>query len=356
MNNDDSLAKIANNFTGKDIVSLDQFDTSSIETVLKTTQTVSKQLQKGKVFDVLKGTISTLIFFEPSSRTFSSFAAAIKRLGGGTIEYQNPMQTSSAVKGETLEDAIRVFEAYSDLIVMRHPEVGAARRAAAAAKITPIMNAGDGPGEHPTQAMLDMYTIYEKFGRLDNLNILFGGDILYGRTVHSLMKGLAMFPNNTVYLLSPKQLKISDEYKKEFMSSRHTEQSEASRWNVNKQRDPSTPLRSAQDDRRHGLKIVEIESETDMPKDADVWYWTRVQKERFKDLKEYEKIKNAFIITPELLKKKGNKDMIILHPLPRVGEIDVRVDTDPRAWYLPRQVKNGMYVRMALVGLVLGKI
>lgn len=315
---------INNDFKGKDILSLQQFDTSSIDTILKTSQEISNELKKGNVYDILKGTISSLLFFEPSSRTFSSFAAAIKRLGGQTVEYQNMMQTSSAVKGETLEDTIRVFEAYSDLIIMRHPEVGSAHKAAEAAIFSPIMNAGDGAGEHPTQALLDMYTIYEKFGTLSGLKILIGGDLLYGRTVHSLLKGLSLFPNNTVYLLSPLQLRLPSDFFKEMS--------------------------------RKGITLVEIAHEDDIPKDCQVWYWTRVQKERFDDISEYEKVKNTFIITPELLDVKGNSDMIVMHPLPRVGEIDIRVDADPRAWYLPQQVKNGMFVRMALAGLVLGKI
>lgn len=315
---------INNSFAGKDILSLDQFDAPSIQTILKVTENISSELKKGKVYDVLKGTVTTLLFYEPSSRTFSSFASAIKRLGGATVDHQNPLQTSSAVKGETLEDTIRVFEAYSDLIVMRHPEIGSAQKAADAALFVPIMNAGDGIGEHPTQALLDLYTIYEKYGRLDNLKILIGGDLLNGRTVHSLLKGLSLFPNNTIYLLSPTQLRIPSDFFGELQ--------------------------------KRGLNLYEIAHEEDIPQDCHVWYWTRVQKERFQDLAEYERVKHSFIITPELLDRRGNKDMIILHPLPRVGEIDVRVDSDERAWYLPHQVKNGMYVRMALAGLVLGKI
>ena len=319
-----TIQSINNSFKGKDILSLSQFDTTSINTVITATDDIVNQLNKGKILENLKGTVSTLLFFEPSSRTFSSFAAAIKRMGGQTIEYQNPLQTSSAVKGETLEDTIRVFEAYSDLIVIRHPEVGAPAKAAEAASFVPVMNAGDGAGEHPTQALLDLYTIHQKFGRLDNLKILMGGDLLYGRTIHSLLKGLSLYKNNTIYLLSPSQLCIPTAFLEEL--------------------------------RVKGLNLVEIEHEEEIPHDCQVWYWTRVQKERFSDLADYDKVKNKFIITPELLDACGNDDMIIMHPLPRVGEIDVRVDTDPRAWYLPQQVKNGMYVRMALAGLVLGKI
>lgn len=323
MANQFSLEAINDHFLGKDIVSLHQFDQKSIQTVIDQAKKISKDLAEGKVFQELNGKIATLLFFEPSSRTFSSFAAAFKRLGGDTIDHQNPMQTSSAVKGETLEDSIKVFEAYSDIIIMRHAEKGAALRAAQAARHIPVINAGDGIGEHPTQALLDMYTIYEKFGRLDGLKILMAGDMLNGRTVHSLLKALSYFPDNTVYLLSPENLRLGPDFLMEIKKS--------------------------------GLTIQEISHEEEIPQDCHVWYWTRVQKERFTDLAEYERLKTSFIITPDLLERRGNDQMIILHPLPRVGEIDPRVDEDPRAWYLTHQVKNGMYVRMALCGLVLGK-
>lgn len=311
-------------FLGSDILSLDQFDIPSLLKLFSTTDHIRYLAQNSVPVDILKGTITTLLFYEPSSRTFGSFAAAIKRLGGDTVDILNPQQFSSVSKGETLEDTIRVFEAYSDLIVMRHPEKGAAQKAADAAFFIPIINAGDGIGEHPTQALLDLYTIYEKFGRLDHLTGLFAGDLLNGRTVHSLLKGLSLFKGNTIYLLSPEILKLTQ---------------------------PDIRLLE-----KRGLSIKEIRSEREIPKKADFWYWTRVQKERFTDLVEYEKVKKAFLITPELLKKYAGKNMIIMHPLPRVGEIDTRVDNDPRAVYLRSQVRNGMYIRMALVSLVLGKI
>lgn len=311
-------------FVRQDILSLDQFDIDSLFKLFSITRQMSFFAQHSQPLDLLKGTISTLLFYEPSSRTFASFGAAIKRLGGQTIDIQNPGQTSSVAKGETLEDTIRVFEAYSDLIVMRHPLTGAAKAAAKAAFFVPIINAGDGIGEHPTQALLDLYTIYEKFGRLDHLTCLLSGDLLNGRTIHSLLRGLSLFPGNTIYLLAPDSLKLKREDLENF--------------------------------KKRGLKLFEIPSEKDIPKTADIWYWTRIQKERFSDLTEYEKVKNALTITPELLRKYAKKDMIIMHPLPRVGEIAVTVDRDPRAVYLKSQVRNGMYIRMALVSLVLGKI
>lgn len=314
------LNKINGKFYNQDILSLDQFDTGSIFKLFKLAKQIKRK--KNKNLNYLKGKLVALIFYEPSTRTFSSFCAAVKRLGGQTIEYQNPLQTSSAIKGETLEDSTKVFETYSDAIVMRHPEIGSAKRASIAAEKVPIINAGDGVGEHPTQALLDLFTIYEKFGRLDNLVGLITGDLLYGRTVHSLLKGLSYSKNNKVYLLSPKHLKI--------------------------------PHDLYQSLSKNGLKLIKIESEKDIPANADFWYWTRVQKERFSNLKEYEKVKNRFVIDKNLLIKYGNKKMIIMHPLPRVGEIKEEVDSDPRALYLRDQIQNGVYVRMALLSLVIG--
>lgn len=312
---------ISSNFSGKSIISLEQFDKKTLQILFRQTDKLKKLIIKKKYLDLLKGKIVTLLFFEPSSRTFSSFAAAAKKLGSQTIEFQNPMQTSSAAKGETLEDAIRVFENYCDAIIMRHPQIGAARRAAESSLTTPIINAGDGSGEHPTQALMDLYTIHNRFGKLTDLKGLLAGDLLYGRTVHSLLKGLSLFSNNTIYLLSPAKLKLSkDVY---------------------------------QYATKKGVKLIEIASDKDIPADCHFWYWTRVQKERFTDIKEYERLKNKFIITPELVKEKGNKKMIIMHPLPRVGEIDVRIDDDKRAIYLTEQLKNGLYVRMALLTLIL---
>jgi len=311
-------------FLGSDILSLDQFDIPSLLKLFSTTDHIRYLAQNSIPVDILKGTITTLLFYEPSSRTFGSFSAAIKRLGGDTVDILNPQQFSSVSKGETLEDTIRVFEAYSDLIVMRHPEKGAAQKAADAAFFIPIINAGDGVGEHPTQALLDLYTLYEKFGRLDHLTGLFAGDLLNGRTVHSLLKGLSLFKGNTIYLLSPEILKLTR---------------------------PNIKLLE-----KRGLIVKEIRSEKEIPKKADFWYWTRVQKERFTDLAAYEKVKRSLVITPELLKKYADMDMIIMHPLPRVGEIDTKIDKDPRAVYLRSQVRNGMFIRMALVSLVLGKI
>lgn len=256
---------IKGNFIGKDILSMSQFDASSLTLLFKHTDKMKKIAQNSKPSDILKGTMSTLLFFEPSSRTFGSFTASINQLGGHTIDILNPQAVSSVAKGETLEDTMKTFEAYSDAIIMRHPEIGSAMRAAQAVQI-PVLNAGDGIGEHPTQALLDLYTIQNHTGRLTDLTGLIAGDMMNGRTVHSLLKGLSLFKGNTIYLLSPKELRLSKEYLSEVANK--------------------------------NLKIIEIEKETDIPTNANFWYWTRVQKERFKDLESYEKTKHRFVVTP----------------------------------------------------------
>ena len=320
-----SIEKINADFKGKDILSLDQFNISSIKKLFRITAKMAQIARNARPSDLLKGNIVTLLFYEPSSRTFGSFSAAVKQLGGQTVEIQNPQQFSSVSKGETLEDTIAVFEAYCDAIVIRHPQVGAAQTAADTAQFVPIINAGDGTGEHPTQALLDLYTIYSELGGgLNNLVGVVAGDLLNGRTVHSLLHGLALERNNTKDFLFTKELRLSSA---DFLHYQ-----------------------------RRGLRLIEIDSEKNIPKNAHFWYWTRVQKERFKSSTTYEKVKNQFIITDELIAKKAGKNTIIMHPLPRVGEILRGVNDDQRAVFLRSQVRNGMYVRMALMALVLGKI
>ncbi len=312
--------KLKSSLANKSYISIDSLSAKIIAEIFKETDRIQKMSYE-KTRNILKGKLVTLLFFEPSSRTFSSFSAAVKKLGGMTIEYQNPLQTSSSIKGETLEDTMRVFENYSDAIVMRHFEKGTLQRAANAVSI-PLINAGDGIGEHPTQALLDAYTIYKKTKSLSNLTGLIAGDLLNGRTVHSLLKLLTFYKNNTIYLLSPNQLKLEKEFRDEI--------------------------------EKKGVHLVEITSQKEIPTNADFWYWTRVQKERFTDKKEYELLKNKFVVTIKLLEEKGNRKMILMHPLPRVGDINERVDLDPRAIYLSDQVKNGLYIRMALLSMILG--
>ena len=319
-----SVTKINGNFKNQDILSLAQFTTKDLDILFKHTKKMRDIAANAKPSEILKGNIVTLLFYEPSSRTFGSFGAAVKQLGGQTIDIINPQQFSSVAKGENLEDTIRTFEAYGDAIVIRHPVLGTAKRASNAANFIPILNAGDGNGEHPTQALLDLYTIYEKFGKLDNLTGVLAGDPLRARTIHSLIDGLSLFKGNTVYLLSPKELRLT-------------------RTDIEKYT-------------QKGIKIREIADAKDMPKNADFWYWTRVQKERFTDLQAYEKVKDSFYLTKDLVANCAGKNTILMDPLPRVGKIDMRVDEDPRAVYLRTQIRNGMYIRMALIALVLGKI
>ncbi len=315
--------KINGDFKNKDILSLNQFSIKDIDILFKLTKKMKDLAVNTRPSKMLEGNIVALIFYEPSTRTFSSFSASVKQLGGQTIEVLDPKHFSSASKGETLTDTIRVLEAYCDCIVLRHPQKGTAKAAADAAFFVPIINAGDGIGDHPTQALLDMCTIHEKHERLDNLTGVIAGDLLNGRTVHSLIKGLSIYQNNILYLLSPDELKLS--------------------------RQEYTDLK------KRNINLIEINSIKDMPGNADFWYWTRVQKERFTNEESYKKNKNKFIVTKELVKKYAGNKTIIMHPLPRVGEIDPEVDSDPRAAYLRSQIRNGMYIRMALISLVLGK-
>ncbi len=323
-NSPSSPEKINGNFVGKDILSLDQFDMQSLVHLFEVTETMKDIAVNARPSDVLRGNIVTLLFYEPSSRTRGSFDAACKQLGGETIVVENPQQFSSVAKGESFNDTIRTFEAYSDVIVLRHPQTGSAQKAADAVQI-PVINAGDGgQGEHPTQALLDLLTIKEARGSLEGMTGVIAGDLLYGRTTKSLIRGLALYPGNTLYLLSPQELKL--------------------------------PEKDLQDFSSRGIKLVEIDSEDAIPKDADFWYWTRVQKERFENPQDYERVKNRFIVTPDILSRFGGKNTILMHPLPRVGEITEDVDKDQRAVYLRSQIRNGMYIRMALLGLVLGRI
>ena len=319
-----TLTPIAGTFKGKDIVSLDQFSREDLYQLFTLTHTMKRLALNCEPSTLLAGTITSLLFYEPSSRTFGSFATAIKRLGGQTLDIQSPETVTSVYKGESFEDTIRVFEAYSDAIVLRHKTSGAAKQAAEAAEYVPIINAGDGNNEHPTQTLLDLYTLYERFGRLNNLTGLLVGDVLNSRTIHSLIRGLSLFKGNTVYLLSPQRLRLAcDDY--QYL-------------------------------RKCGINIIEITCEQDIPYDCDFWYWTRIQKERFASLEDYNGVaQEMFNVTPQLMERYANKNMILMDPLPRVGTIDPSVDRDPRAVYLRSQIRNGLYTRMALLALVLGR-
>ena len=317
-------SRIQGDFAQKDILSLDQFAVADLYRLFKLADEMKQLALHHCASSLLSGYIVSLLFFEPSSRTFASFASAIKRLGGETIEIQNPETVSSVNKGESFEDTIRTFEAYSDALVLRHYRAGSARVAADVAGV-PLLNAGDGNNEHPTQTLLDLYTIYNHFGRLDNLTCLLAGDPLNSRVIHSMLRGLSLFENNRVYLLSPEQLRLR--------------RSDLFYWG------------------ERGLSIEEIDCEQNIPPFCDLWYWTRIQKERFASLHEYESaMQRGFVVTPELLRARAGRHTILMDPLPRVSTVDPAVDADERAVYFRSQIRNGLYIRMALLALVLGRV
>jgi len=305
-------------FYGEDILSVSQFARDDLEYIFGVAEAMRTMVAHVGTFDLLKGKILANLFYEPSTRTSSSFLAAMERLGGSVIPI-NEVKYSSVSKGESLPDTVRTLECYADVIVLRHPETGAAATAAQAAR-KPIINAGDGIGEHPTQALLDLFTIRQELGRVDGLTVTMLGDLKYGRTVHSLAKLLSLF-NVTLNYVSPEILRMPAELIKQLETK-------------------GVPQREQRD-----LDSVLAES--------DVLYVTRVQKERFENLDQYESVKGAYVITPETMKRAKTK-MALMHPLPRVGEISPDVDSDPRAAYF-RQMEYGLYVRMALLAMVLGK-
>ncbi|RME83774.1 MAG: aspartate carbamoyltransferase [Caldilineae bacterium] len=307
-----------NGFFGQDIISVRQFSPEKLTYIFGVADEMETLVRRFGSADMLSGKVLANLFYEPSTRTASSFMAAMVRLGGRVIPI-NEVHYSSVSKGESLPDTIRTLECYADIIVLRHPEVGAAQIAADyAAK--PIINAGDGIGEHPTQALLDLYTIRKELGRLDGLKVAMVGDLKYGRTVHSLTRLLSRY-NTEFYFVSPPILRLPEDMVAEVKA--------------------------------RGLKAVEVEDVHEVISDVDVLYVTRVQKERFSDLALYDQVKDYYTVDPELMKMAKPK-MALMHPLPRVGEISYAVDQDPRAAYF-RQMENGMFIRMALLAAVLGK-
>ena len=279
---------------------------------------MAQEFEKHPNRELLKGKVVATLFFEPSTRTRLSFETAANRLGARVIGFADPKVTSGT-KGETLKDTILMVSNYADVIAMRHYIEGAARYASEVAPI-PIINAGDGAHQHPSQCMLDLFTIYQTQGTLENLNIYLVGDLKYGRTVHSLIMAMRHF-NPTFHFIAPKELAMPNEYKIYC--------------------------------KEHGIKFVEHTAFNDkIIADADIIYMTRVQKERFSDLMEYERVKNVYILRNDML---GNvrPNMRILHPLPRVNEIAYDVDSNPHAYYI-QQARNGLYAREAIFCDVLG--
>ncbi len=303
-------------FEGRDIISIKDFSREEINYILTIAQTMEPIAAKGS--DILKGKILATLFFEPSTRTRLSFEAAMHKLGGSTIGFAEA-EIASVKKGENLADTIRTVENYADIIALRHPLEGAARLAAEFSKV-PIMNGGSGAEEHPTQAFLDLYTMQKEKGKIDGLKIALVGDLRYGRTVHSLAYALSLY-NIELYLVSPESLRMRREVLRTIQN-----------------KIPVTEGTSLE-------KIIPL---------VDILYVTRIQKERFPDPAEYAKVKGAYRIDLKTLNG-AKKDLIVLHPLPRIDEIAAEVDSTPRARYF-QQAWNGIVVRMALLALVLGAV
>jgi aspartate carbamoyltransferase catalytic subunit len=307
-----------NGLYGQDILSVRQFSPDVLAYVFGVADEMRTLVDRFGSADLLQGKIMANLFYEPSTRTSSSFMAAMQRLGGQVIPI-NSVQFSSVSKGESLADTVRTLECYADVIVLRHPEVGAAADAAKWAH-KPIINAGDGVGEHPTQALLDAYTIRQELGTMSGLTVGMLGDLRFGRTVHSLTR-LLLNRDVTFRFVSPRLLRMPQEIREEVEAA--------------------------------GDTFTEHEDVHEVIGEVDVLYVTRVQKERFTDLSQYERVKGVYTITPELLES-AKEEMVVMHPLPRVGEITYEVDDDPRAAYF-RQMQNGVYIRMALLAAVLGR-
>ncbi|MBI1940354.1 MAG: aspartate carbamoyltransferase [Acidobacteria bacterium] len=301
------------------VIEAQQFDLPILLRLMEIAEEMEKLVGKGGTTDYHNRVMATL-FYEPSTRTRFSFETAMHRLGGRVISTENAAEFSSVAKGETLEDTIQILNGYADVIVIRHYEVGAAKRAAAVSRV-PIINAGDGVGQHPTQALLDLYTIRKEIGAIDGLRIAMVGDLAQGRTVRSLTYLLSKFRDIKLYFVAPPLLKMKGDIL-EHLQERNI-------WYT------------------EGTSLEKVLPE------VDVVYQTRVQKERFGDrIADYEKCRGVYVINAETLRLMKAK-AIIMHPLPRLDEITMDVDNDPRAAYF-RQAQNGLYVRMALLTQVLG--
>lgn len=307
---------------GKDIITAEQFSREEVLLVMDVAAHYERALLEKKRLTDMEGKIMASLFFEPSTRTRLSFEAAMQRLGGSviTVAESPKMQTSSTAKGETLQDSIKVIDSYADVIVIRSPVKGAAGEAAGVAE-HPVINAGDGTGQHPTQALLDLYTIRKEKGQVEGLTVGLLGDLKYGRTVHSLVHLLSMFGCRLIFI-SPRELAMPAEI---------TAQVKA-----------------------RGGEVVETEDLGAAVREIDVLYVTRVQKERFQDPEEYERVKDSYVVDEKLLER-TKPGMVIMHPLPRVNEIAVAVDSYPGAAYF-RQAANGVPVRMALLALTAGNL
>ncbi len=297
----------------KDLISITDFTKEEYLRIME----LAANFEANPNQELLKGKVVASLFFEPSTRTRLSFETAISRLGGRIVGFADP-DSSSATKGETLHDTIRMVSNYVDLIVMRHPLEGAARYAAEISNV-PVINAGDGANQHPTQTLLDMYSILKTQGTLDNLNLFMVGDLKYGRTVHSLLQAMSEFENPIFNFISPTNLQMPAGYK------HHLE--------------------------AKGIRYFEHEEFSDIISEADIIYMTRVQRERFADPIEYEKVKDVYILNNAMLEK-TKANMRILHPLPRVNEISTDVDANEKAYYF-EQARNGIFAREAIISHVM---
>lgn len=302
--------------SSKNIISFKELSKEDVRKIFshsKEFESVAKGEEKS---DLLEGKVLGTLFFEPSTRTKLSFKSAMQRLGGGVIGFSRP-EVSSVAKGESLSDTVKVVEKYCDAIVIRHPQMGSAKLAAEVSEV-PIINAGDGAGHHPTQTLLDLYSIKRNFGSIKNLNIGLLGDLKYGRTVHSLVYAASRFENN-LFLISPSGLEL--------------------------------PREIYNDLEKKGREIRESSNIEEFLPELDVLYVTRIQKERFSDLSEYQKVKYSYEVDLELLES-AKEELTLLHPLPRIDEISPEVDSSPHAKYFD-QVFNGVLVRMALLNLLM---
>ncbi len=307
------VPKSGNLMKNRSLVSIDDFSTDEIIDTLD----LAEEFEKQPVRKLLEAKVIATLFFEPSTRTRLSFESAINRLGGKIVGFAESA-SSSVSKGETLHDTIKMVSSYSDLIIMRHPVEGSARFASEIASV-PVINAGDGANQHPTQTMLDLFSIRKTQGTLDNLNIFMVGDLKYGRTVHSLMMAMSRW-NTTFNFIAPEELRMPDEFKLYLDNL--------------------------------GLKYFEHSDFTEIISKADIIYMTRVQKERFSDPIEYEKVKNVYVLRNAMLAN-TKPNMRILHPLPRVNEINPDVDSNPKAYYF-EQALNGVFTRQAILCKLLG--
>ncbi len=306
-------------FRGKDILDGAQFTREELEYIMNVAADMRERLEKHRSLDLMKGYLLGALFFEPSTRTRLSFETAMHRLGGSVVGFASAGVSSSA-KGESLADTIRNVDQYVDVIAMRHPQIGSARIAAEVAE-APVLNGGDGAGQHPTQALLDLFTIRSERGQVDGNTIVLCGDLKYGRTVHA---GVELYKHYDCKLIfvAPDELKMSPEITARL--------------------------------REHGVQVEETTDLEAAMAEATVLYMTRIQKERFEDPAEYKRLKGSYILTREMVER-VNPGLTIMHPLPRVDEIATDVDDLPGAAYF-RQARNGVYTRMALIALVMGRV